>query len=73
MRAPCEPVPGSPILSNSPEFRDMNYGSSGYPELPLFRARNSLPLPPPNATSGSQTGPGLSSDASNGSSLSGAW
>jgi len=43
------------------------------PQLPLFRARNSLPLPPPNATSGSQTGPGPSSDASNGSSLSGTW
>lgn len=44
VKALFEPVPGSPILSNSPEFRDMNYGSSGTGTTPVPGPE--LPHPP---------------------------
>jgi hypothetical protein len=35
VEAPSEPSPTSPLLSSSPEFRDMNYGSSGPGTTPV--------------------------------------
>jgi hypothetical protein len=44
VKAPSEPSPTSPLLSSSPEFRDMNYGSSG-PETTPVPGPELPPLP----------------------------